>query len=176
MGAPARLACMNKQRQLWCQVCVAAALVGSFYNVVSAQERIDPATDKPTADLSGRARTGVASFYADMFFGRKMADGKPMDPHGDNAASRTLPLGTKARVTNLQTGQTAVVTIQDRGPYVQGRIIDLSPGTARSIGITPKMGLAKVEVTPIYVPLPDGRVRWGAGSQVAQATGEMRVQ
>lgn len=138
--------------------------------------RIDPATDKPTADLSGRARTGVASFYAEMFFGRKMADGTPMDPHGDNAASRTLPLGTRARVTNTRTGQSAVVTIQDRGPYVKGRLIDLSPATARAIGITPKMGLAKVEVTPIYVPLPNGRVRWGEGSQVALATGEMPVQ
>jgi rare lipoprotein A len=156
------------------RACVAAALVASIAGAC-AQERIDPATDKPVADLSGRARTGIASFYADMFFGRKMADGKPMDPQGDNAASRTLPLGTRARVTNLETGQTALVTIQDRGPYVQGRIIDLSPGTARSIGITQRQGLAKVEVTPISVPLPDGRVRWGEGSQVAMATGELRT-
>jgi rare lipoprotein A len=113
----------------------------------------------------------VASFYANMFFGRKMADGKAMDPSGDNAASRTLPLGTRARVTNLKTGQSAVVTIQDRGPYVQGRIVDLSPATAMQIGITQQMGLAKVTVTPIFVPLPDGRVRWGEGSRVAKATG-----
>ena len=155
--------------------CIAAALVALVAGS-PAQERIDPATDKPVADLSGRARTGIASFYADMFFGRKMANGKPMDPHGDNAASRTLPLGTKARVTNVNTGESAVVTIQDRGPYIKGRLIDLSPATARLIGITPKMGLAMVEVTPIYVPLPGGRVRWGEGSQVAQATGEMPVQ
>ncbi|HET9207837.1 MAG TPA: septal ring lytic transglycosylase RlpA family protein [Burkholderiaceae bacterium] len=155
--------------------CIAAALIALVAGS-PAQERIDPATDKPVADFSGRARTGIASFYADMFFGRKMANGKPMDPHGDNAASRTLPLGTKARVTNVNTGESAVVTIQDRGPYIKGRLIDLSPTTARLIGITPKMGLAMVEVTPIYVPLPDGRVRWGEGSQVAQATGEMQVQ
>ena len=78
-----------------------------------------------------------------------MADGTRMDPHGDNAASRTLPLGTRARVTNLQTGQSTLVTIRDRGPYVRGRIVDLSPATARMVGITPKTGLAKVEVTPI---------------------------
>ncbi len=148
-----------------------ASIAGAF-----AQERIDVATDKPTPDLSGRTRSGIASFYADMFFGRKMADGTPMDPHGDNAASRTLPLGTRARVTNLKTGQSAIVTIQDRGPYIKGRIIDLSPLTARAIGITRKMGLAKVEVTPIVVPLPGGRVRWGEGSRVAVATGEMRVE
>jgi rare lipoprotein A len=138
--------------------------------------RIDPATDRPAADLTGRARTGIASFYAAMFFGRKMADGTPMNPNGDNAASRTLPLGTKARVTNLKTGESAIVTIQDRGPYVKGRIIDLAPGTARRIGITEAMGLAKVEVTPIYVPLPNGRVRWGEGSRVAMATGATRVE
>ena len=81
-----------------------------------------------------------------------MADGTRMDPHGDNAASRTLPLGTRARVTNLQTGQSALVTIRDRGPYVKGRIVDLSPATARLVGITPKDGLAKVEVAPIALP------------------------
>jgi rare lipoprotein A len=78
-------------------------------------------------DLSGCKRIGVASFYADMFSGREMADGTRMNPNADNAASRTLPLGTTAKVTNLETGQSAEVTIQDRGPYVKGRIIDLSP-------------------------------------------------
>lgn len=106
----------------------------------------------PKADRSGSRRVGVASFYADRFAGRKMADGTRMDPHGDNAASRTLPLGTRARVTNLQTGQSALVTIRDRGPYVRGRIVDLSPATARLVGITAKDGLAKVEVTPIELP------------------------
>ena len=173
---PARLAGMQEQQHTWRRACIAAALMMASIAGASAQERIDPATHKIAHDLTGRARTGIASFYADMFFGRKMADGKPMDPHGDNAASLTLPLGTRARVTNLATGQSAVVTIQDRGPYIKGRLIDLSPATARAIGITPKMGLAKVEVTPISVPLPDGRVRWGEASQVALATGEMRVQ
>src|ERR1044072_1082654 len=89
-------------------------------------------------DLSGKKRVGKASFYAKEFAGKPMADGAPMDPHGNNAASKTLPLGTTAKVTNLETGQSAVVTIRDRGPYVQGRIVDLSPATAQSIGITPK--------------------------------------
>ncbi len=90
-----------------------------------------------------------------------MADGSKMDPLGDNAASKTLPLGTKARVTNTTTGQSAVVTIQDRGPYVKGRIVDLSPSTARKIGITQDAGIAKVKVTPISVPLPNGSVKPG---------------
>jgi rare lipoprotein A len=163
-------------QQLKSAAAFAALLVAVSAGAQNEDNRIDPATHKIVSDVTGRARTGIASFYADMFFGRKMADGKPMDPHGENAASLTLPLGTRARVTNVKTGESAVVTIQDRGPYVKGRLIDLSPATARAIGITPKMGLAKVEVTPIYVPLPNGRVRWGEGSQVAMATGEMPVQ
>jgi rare lipoprotein A len=115
-------------------------------------------------DRSGRPRVGKASFYARHFAGRKMADGTPMDPNDDNAASKTLPLGTTARVTNLENGQSAVVTIQDRGPYVPGRIIDVSPSTARKIGIDRKEGVAKVEVAPIAVPLPDGNVKPGAGA------------
>ena len=95
---------------------------------------------------------GKASFYAKEFAGRKMADGQPMRPRGDNAASKTLPLGTTAKVTNLETGKSAVVTIQDRGPYVKGRIVDLSPGTAQRIGIDAARGVAKVAVTPITVP------------------------
>jgi rare lipoprotein A len=87
-----------------------------------------------------------------------MADGTPMRPLSDNAASLTLPLGTTARVTNLATGLSAVVTIRDRGPYVNGRIIDLSPATARKIGLQRKQGLAQVQVAPLTVPLLDGTV------------------
>jgi rare lipoprotein A len=130
--------------------------------------RISAAPAKPLPDLSGRKRVGVASFYASMFAGRQMADGTNMDPHGDNAASRTLPLGTTAKVTNIETGQSAVVTIQDRGPYVRGRIVDLSPSTAHDIGITQKSGVAKVQVAPIAVPLPDGSMRPGVAAQDAK--------
>jgi rare lipoprotein A len=119
---------------------------------------------RPQPDLSGRSRAGIASFYASKFAGRTMADGNTMDPHGDNAASRTLPLGTTARVTNVQTGQSTVVTIQDRGPYVTGRIVDLSPTTAQKIGITQDNGIAKVQVAPIAVQLPDGSLRRGAAA------------
>jgi rare lipoprotein A len=115
-------------------------------------------------DLSGCKRTGIASVYADKFTGREMADGTRMDPNSDNAASRTLPLGTTAKVTNLETGQSAEVTIQDRGPYVKGRIIDLSPATAREIGLDRQDGIATVVVAPIEVPLPDGGVKQGAAA------------
>src|SRR3569833_1185191 len=123
-----------------------------------------PETVKPTPDLSARKRVGKASFYARQFFGKTMANGAPMDPKGDNAASRTLPLGTTAKVTNVETGKTAVVTIEDRGPYVDGRLVDLSPGTAAKIGLTPRKGVTKVVVAPIAVPLPDGHVKTGAAA------------
>lgn len=88
-----------------------------------------------------------------------MANGAPMNPRGNNAASRTLPLGTVAKVTNVVTGKSAIVQIEDRGPYIKGRIVDLSPSTAHKIGITRRIGVAKVVVEPIAVPLPDGRVK-----------------
>jgi rare lipoprotein A len=148
---------------------IEAMTIGSVAQAsVPASERIPPARiaveAKPKLDLSGKRRVGKASFYARMFSGRKMADGNTMDPQKNNAASRTLPLGTIAMVTNLKTGKSAVVTIQDRGPYVAGRIVDLSPATAHEIGITPREGVTKVEVAPLAVPQPDGRVKLGEGA------------
>jgi rare lipoprotein A len=127
-----------------------------------ASPQDSPRSPKP--DLSGHKRTGKASFYAKKFAGREMADGTPMDPNADNAASKTLPLGTTAKVTNVETGQSATVTIQDRGPYVKGRIIDLSPATAREIGLDRNEGIATVVVAPIAVPLPDGSVKQGVAA------------
>lgn len=118
---------------------------------------------KPALDRTGRTRVGKASFYAKMFAGRTMADGTRMEPTANNAASRTLPLGTTAKVTNLETGKTAVVTIRDRGPYVAGRIVDLSPATARQIGLDKRTGVTRVEVSPIAVPLANGEVKLGDG-------------
>jgi rare lipoprotein A len=110
-------------------------------------------------DLSARKRRGNASYYARQFFGKPMANGAPMNPRGNNAASRTLPLGTVAKVTNVATGKSAIIRIEDRGPYIKGRIVDLSPSTAHKIGITKRLGVAKVVVAPLAVPLPDGRVK-----------------
>jgi rare lipoprotein A len=122
----------------------------------------EPVIANPPLDRSGHKRLGKASFYARQFSGRKMADGTIMQPQSDNAASKTLPLGTTAKVTNLETGKSAVVTIRDRGPYIKGRIVDLSPSTAKQIGIDHKNGVAKVEVAPIVVPLADGSMKLGA--------------
>ena len=106
---------------------------------------------KHRADNSGQTRTGKASYYSQRSVGKKMASGAPMDPNSNNAASKTLPLGTRARVTNTSNGKSAVVVIKDRGPHVKGRIIDLSPSTAKTLGAE-KKGVVPVEVTPIEGP------------------------
>ena len=125
-------------------------------------DRLSPEA-RPQLDRTGRKRFGKASIYASMFAGRKMADGTRMRPSSDNAASRTLPLGTTAKVTNLETGKAAVVTIHDRGPYVAGRIVDLSPATARDIGLDRRTGITQVEVAPIVIPMPNGNIKLGDG-------------
>jgi rare lipoprotein A len=109
-------------------------------------------THSPHRAHHGRTQIGKASVYSHRFAGKPMASGAPMDPHDDNAASKTLPLGTRARVTNLDNGRTATVTIEDRGPYVKGRIVDLSPATAQQLGISRQQGVAPVALTPISVP------------------------
>jgi rare lipoprotein A len=121
-------------------------------------------TEKLAPDLTGHKRVGKASIYAKRFVGHKMADGTPMRPQGNNAASKTLPIGTTAKVTNMETGASAVVKIEDRGPYVKGRIVDLSPSTAQKIGVDAKDGVAKVSVEPIAVPLPNGDVKPGVAA------------
>jgi rare lipoprotein A len=114
-------------------------------------------------DHTGKARKGRASYYGQKFYSRKMADGTRMDPQSNAAASKTLPLGTKARVTNLQTGASEVVEIRDRGPYVGNRIVDVTPKTADKLGLKEK-GTAPVVVKPIEVPQPDGSVKRGVGA------------
>jgi len=147
----------------------AASLLAFFPPADAASDAEAIAVQKATPpDRSGRTRVGKASYYHPMFNGRKMANGKRFDANGANAASRTLPLGTIARVTNLVNGKSAIVAIQDRGPYVADRIVDLSPKTAEAIGIK-QQGVVRVEVAPIAVPLPDGRVLVGdAGREASQ--------
>jgi rare lipoprotein A len=124
-------------------------------------------------DPSGRKQRGHASFYAGRFANRKMANGRRMNPNSDIAASKTLPLGSVAKVTNLDNGTSATVTIEDRGSFVDGRVLDLAPKVARQLDIGTK-GVAPVEVKPITVPQQGGGVKLGAGG--ADATpGEVRL-
>jgi rare lipoprotein A len=114
-------------------------------------------------DHSGRRVKGRASYYSHRFADRKMADGRRMNPNSNVAASKSLPLGSVAKVTNLDNGKTATVKIEDRGPYVNGRVVDLSPKVASQLDLEQK-GVAPVVVKPITLPQPDGSVKLGAGA------------
>jgi len=97
---------------------------------------------------SGFKQKGVASYYADRFQGRKTASGVRYDKGALTAAHKTLPLGTKVRVTNLKNGESVDVEINDRGPHVKGRVVDLSRAAARELGMT-SAGLAKIQLEVI---------------------------
>lgn len=115
----------------------------------------------PLRDIAGRPRastpaqavlgaisaqfTGMASWYGPGFHGNRSANGEVFNQNGLTAAHRNLPFGTQVRVTNLNTGQAVVVRITDRGPHVRGRIIDLSAGAARVIGVV-NAGVAPVRL------------------------------
>jgi rare lipoprotein A len=87
----------------------------------------------PSASASGHSDTGQASYYGNEFHGRKTANGERFDQGKLTAAHRSLPFGTRVKVTNTQNGKTVVVRVNDRGPFVKGRIIDLSSSAFRSI-------------------------------------------
>lgn len=120
--------------------------------------------DRVQVDHSGRKEKGKASIYSHSFDGRTMANGKHYDPHADMAASKSLPLGTTAKVTNLENGKSTKVKVEDRGPFVKGRVVDLAPTAAAKLGLTKKAGLASVVVAPITVPQSNGDVKAGAGA------------
>lgn len=92
---------------------------------------------------------GQASYYSDRFQGRRTASGESFDQQALTAAHRSLPFGTKVLVTRRDTGQSVEVEINDRGPFVQGRVIDLSKRAARELGML-KRGTAPVLLT--YLP------------------------
>jgi len=96
----------------------------------------------------GDAKVGTASWYGAEFENRRTASGERFDPHGLTGAHRSLPLGSRVRVTNLLNGRSVLVTITDRGPFHRRREIDLSFGAARALGMVQR-GLARVLIEPL---------------------------
>jgi rare lipoprotein A len=168
-----------------------AAAIGLALLVASPVLAASPPTESPAAreeaeklanlppvaqkgshlDPSGRKQAGRVSYYAQHFNNRKMANGNRFNPNGDTAASKTLPLGTTAKVTNVQNGKSATVKIEDRRPFVDGRVVDVTPKVADQLDIR-KQGVSKVIVAPIAVPQADGGVKLGAGAAAAEASPE----
>ncbi len=109
------------------------------------------------------SQIGIASWYGPKYNHHRAADGRVYNEDGFSAAHRTLPLGSLVKVTNLRTGQSAVMRITDRGPFVPGRIIDLSEASAKAVGIY-RSGLGRVRVSVYSTPEP----LFGGGSWAVQ--------
>jgi rare lipoprotein A len=104
-----------------------------------------PANRSRAEEEPALARTGHASWYGHEFARRPTASGERFDPEKLTGAHRTLPLGTRVRVTNLLNGRSVLVTINDRGPYMRRREIDLSFRAARALGMV-RRGVARVRI------------------------------
>ena len=102
----------------------------------------------PIPNAEGYRETGIASWYGKQFHGHRTSNGEIYDMYGGTAAHKTLPMGTMLLVKNLKNGRTTVVRINDRGPFVKSRIIDLSYSAAKSIGMIDK-GTARVRITAL---------------------------
>ena|SRR5688572_16214053 len=104
----------------------------------------------PTGPVSQATLDGVASYYGKEHHGKKTANGEVFDMHKLTAAHRSLPFGTQVKVTNLSNQRSVTVRINDRGPYYQGRIIDLSQAAAERLGMI-TAGISKVKVEVLKV-------------------------
>jgi peptidoglycan lytic transglycosylase len=109
---------------------------------VASVVRRKPAPEVGEIIPAGKAQGGVASFY---WQGSKTASGEKFDPKELTAAHPTLPFGTKLRVTNTHTGRSVMVRVNDRGPYVPGRVVDVSYSAAQELGMINR-GVAKVKL------------------------------
>ncbi len=105
---------------------------------------MDPATGG-IGGTAGDRQEGIASYYASSFQGRKTASGERYDEGALTAAHRTLPFGTRVRVTRLENGRSVEVRVNDRGPWREGRIVDLSRRAAEAIGLI-GAGIARVRL------------------------------
>ena len=114
-------------------VAVSAVLTFGIFGTVAAHAK----------EARSHSLSGVASVYSTES-GRGTASGQRLNPGALTAAHRSLPFGTKVRVTNVRNGHSVVVTINDRGPFVRGRVIDVTPAAARALGFS---GLTQVSLS-----------------------------
>jgi rare lipoprotein A len=118
------------------------AVIGALVAGCQSAPPPPPPAPPPAPSFS---QVGIASWYGPHFYDKKTADGERFDRDGLTAAHRTLPLNTMVRVTNLENGRSVIVRINDRGPYMPRRIIDLSPRAARLLDMRDD-GLARVRI------------------------------
>jgi rare lipoprotein A len=125
---------------------LALALAGACAH---GPQRDDPRGEAPVPRSGTQRReageVGLASFYGHRFHGRTTASGARYDMHALTCAHPSAPFGARLKVTELDGGRSVVVTVNDRGPFVRGRVVDLSLAAARALGIVER-GLARVRV------------------------------
>lgn len=120
------------------------------------------------SDSRGYVERGIASWYGTKFHGRRTSSGEPYDVYAMTAAHKSLPIPCYAKVTNLRNGRSVVVRINDRGPFIEGRIIDLSYAAARKLGIVAS-GTGLVEVRTIDPGQDDALAQTEAANDEAAA-------
>jgi rare lipoprotein A (peptidoglycan hydrolase) len=157
-------------------MCAALGLGGcSAYNAANVPSRPAPAPAVvPLPASSAGGHVTLASWYGPGFVGQRTASGEVYHRDDLTAASRSLPLGTRVQVTNLNTGRAVVVRINDRGPYVRGRGIDLSQSAAERIGLN-HSGVARVSVTRLdstasASSMPTAPQEWSGKARVSPYT------
>lgn len=124
---------------------------GSEQVRTSTVKQAKPVTSKKATRKTAPYQVGTASWYGSDFMGKPTASGEPYDMYDMTAAHPTLPLGTYVRVTNLRNDRAVVVRINDRGPVVDGRIIDVSYNAARALNFRDK-GLQRVRLDIVQPP------------------------
>jgi rare lipoprotein A (peptidoglycan hydrolase) len=127
---------------------VATAMFGCSAQRASENQYASPAPSSSYPSVPSRGRLEVASWYGPGFVGHITSDGEIYNPNELTAASKTLPIGSRVRVTNPDNGRSVVVRINDRGPYVRGRNLDLSRSAAGRIGMTHE-GVCRVRVRKV---------------------------
>jgi rare lipoprotein A len=119
--------------------------------------------------FAGQIDKGLASYYADKFQGRKTSNGERYDKNKLTAAHRTLPFGTKVKVTNVKTRKSVIVRINDRGPFIKGRIIDVSRKAAKDLGML-KTGVIQVEVRILSSKTPPVKAKGSTAKKSTKKT------
>lgn len=153
----------NRQISKWHVICFLLIRISCyFFDTIHPTEAwskiqrpyvIDNKTYYPVASSDGFTQEGFASWYGSDFHGRKTSNGEQYNMHALTAAHKTLPLGTVLLVKNLENGKDILVRVNDRGPFADGRIIDLSYKAANVLGVVDN-GMAKVQI----VALTEGEV------------------
>ena len=143
------------------KIIIALGLVLVLYKSQSSQLNYTPTAlqwgdslvvNDTTAVIKKFTQTGLASYYANKFHGRRTASGERYSKHKLTAAHRTVPFGAMVKVTEVKTGKWLVVRINDRGPHVRKRVIDLSYAAAKQLGMVKGAGIIKVKIKVVEWP------------------------